>query len=239
MNALTILAVDSSAKAASAAILRDSKILGEFFVNSGFTHCETLLPMIDDMLRRCRISMGEVDCFAVSTGPGSFTGIRIGVCTIKGLAAPRGVPCIGVSTLEAAAMGVTDMEGIACCVMDARRDQFYNALFSVHGGKVNRLCEDRAVSADILQTELQNFKEPVILVGDGAELCYNNMQNIRNVGIASVSSRLQRAAGVAMVAADKAKIGQTVSPEKLVPVYLRPSQAERERAERVKNNAEV
>lgn len=215
-----ILSVDSSAVTASAALTDGNNVVKSEFINAGLTHSETLLPMIKRVMQG--YSFEELDAIAVTAGPGSFTGVRIGVATVKGLAFNADIPCIGVSTLEAIAYNFTDKSAVVCALMDARRMQFYNAIFRVENGEVFRLCEDRAVSIDDLKKELHLF-ENVILAGDGAELCYNNI-GIDNVILADDAVRYQNGIGVSKAAANKEKI----SAASLMPVYLRPSQAERE-----------
>jgi tRNA threonylcarbamoyladenosine biosynthesis protein TsaB len=222
------LAIDSSAVAASAAVTEDGKILGEFFCNTGLTHSQTLMPMIQCLLQSTKIPLKDVGLFAVSAGPGSFTGIRIGVASIKGLAFPFNTPCVGVSTLEALAWNLAHLNGTVCAVMDARCGQVYNAMFRVSGGIPERLTPDRAISADELAAECTNSTEPLFLVGDGAKLCYNR-QGFRTIGALLPPEPLiyQRAVGVANAASVAFKNGAAVTPAELRPVYLRPAQAER------------
>ena len=172
---MKILAIESSAKAASVAITDNQKILGEFYLNIGLTHSQTLAPMIQNLLESTNLSIDEIDAFAVAVGPGSFTGIRIGVSTIKGMAFALNKPCIGVSTLEGMAFNIPIYEGIICASMDARCNQVYNALFEIKDGLPKRLTNDRAISIENLKQELKLSQKKVIFVGDGAEICYNNM----------------------------------------------------------------
>lgn len=225
---MRILAVDSSATSASCGVFEDGKRLSEFTLNIGLTHSQTLMPMIDAALKTAFIDISSIDLFAVSNGPGSFTGVRIGVAAIKGIAMAQNKPCIGVSTLEAMAYN-HQQDCVVCAVMDARRNQFYNALFSIKNNTVTRLCDDRAISAEDLSNELNELDSTIILVGDGAQLCYNliGAQDKDNIILSNENTRYQCAYGVAMAAlahSDK----DAVSHEQLVPVYLRPSQAERE-----------
>ncbi len=222
------LAVDSSAVAASAAIAEDGKILGEFYCNTGLTHSQTLMPMIRCMLQSTKIELKNVGLFAVSAGPGSFTGIRIGIASVKGLAFPFDTPCAGVSTLEVIAWNLAHLEGTACAVMDARCGQVYNALFRVSGGAPERLTEDRALGADELARECERCPKPLFLVGDGAKLCYNK-EGFQSIGAVLPPEPLiyQRAVGVAKAAAAALAQGRTVSSGGLRPFYLRPAQAER------------
>ena len=215
-----ILSVDSSAVTASAALTDGDRVIKSELINAGLTHSETLLPMIKRVMEG--YAFHELDAIAVTAGPGSFTGVRIGVATVKGLAFAGDIPCIPVSTLEAAAYNFTDKNTVICAVMDARRMQFYNALFKVENGAVIRLCNDRAISIDDLKKELADY-ENVIIAGDGAELCYNNI-GLDNVTLADEEVRYQNGIGVSKSALHKEKI----SAAALMPVYLRLSQAERE-----------
>lgn len=228
---MRILALESTAKAASAAILTDGRLTALSIQSSGLTHSRTLLPMCEDMLKNCGLLSSDVDLFAVARGPGSFTGVRIGTAAAKGLAWAAEKPCCGVSTLEAMALPLRFMEDtVLCCAMDARRSQVYNALFEVSGGGLVRLCPDRAISMEILAEELEKIKKSVIFVGDGAELCYNNLYgHFLNSRMAPEPLRLQNAYGVALAASDP----QRRCPA--LPEYLRKSQAERERDSRMNN----
>ncbi len=227
---MLILALESSAKAASVALVRDGRLLGQSTQISALTHSRTLLPMAEDLLKNCELTTGDVDLFAVAHGPGSFTGIRIGVSTVKGLAWATDKPCVGVSTLEALAWHGLAAGGIVCPVMDARRSQVYNALFEIRGGKPVRLCEDRAIALDQLADELAGKNTPVFLLGDGAALTAGFLQK-RGLPFRLAPDDLlwQDGWGVAMAAQGKPPI----SGEELLPVYLRLSQAERERQERL------
>lgn len=224
------LAFESSAKAASVALVRDGKLISQYSQCSGLTHSRTLLPMAEDMLKNAELGLDKVDVFAVAYGPGSFTGIRIGVSTVKGLAWATEKPCVGVSTLEAMAWHGLAAGGYICPVMDARRSQVYNGLFKIEGEKPIRLCEDRAIALPLLGDELKKLDAPVFLVGDGAELtaAYLKEQGLPYV-LAPDNLRWQSAWGVAMAA-----MGKTPgNADELLPVYLRLSQAERERQERL------
>ena len=232
---MKILALESSAKAASAAICDDGKLVSQYWQASGLTHSRTLLSMTESLLKNLDLTMADIDAVAVAKGPGSFTGIRIGVAAAKGLAWGAEKPVIGVSTLEAMAYHLADRENFVICpVMDARRSQVYNAKFAAKDGKLVRLCPDRAISVDQLIAEAKSDEKPYFLVGDGAVMCYNIMseQGV-NVRIAQEPLRLQSAWGVLMAAQN----GEMISPDDLIPNYLRLSQAERERLEREKANS--
>jgi len=224
---MLMLALESSAKAASAAVFEDGALLAASVSNAGLTHSRTLLPMAEDILRNLDKSVRDIDLVAVAHGPGSFTGLRIGMAEAKGLCWALDIPVIGVSTLEAMAFGGPDMEGIMlCCAMDARRGQVYNALFTVKDGRPQRLCEDRAISVTELQDEMISCGKPWILLGDGANLCYNTMDRDKlSLFLAPEPLRIQSARGVGLAA-----MGKTPRHiDELLPVYLRLSQAERER----------
>ena len=231
MNML-ILSVDSSASPASVCLLDDGKVLAEYYLNTGFTHSQTLMAMVESVLKISAKSAEEIDAFAVNNGPGSFTGVRIGVSAVKGIAYPADKPCIAVSTLECMAYNDLSLDGIVCACMDARRNQVYNALFRVQNGLVERLCDDRAIAVDELLEELKTYQEKVILFGDGAELVFSSSY-AENISLAPVNIRYQNASSTAMIAAEKLNRGETVSCAALMPTYLRLSQAERERNARL------
>ena len=230
---MLILAFETSAKAASVALLDDKKLLGESYQNTGLTHSQTLMLMAQDLLKSCGFAPKDVTHLAVAAGPGSFTGIRIGVAAAKGFAWGAELPCYGVSTLEAMAAQLGAWQGYVCPVMDARRSQVYNALFHVECGKCTRIRDDRAVSLQDLGAELQKLTEPVFLVGDGSNLCYNTLsESVPSLVLPAEHRMHQRAAGVALVAREKILRGEAGNAGELTPNYLRLSQAERERLEK-------
>ena len=232
---MLILAFETTAKAGSVALLDDQKLLGESYQNTGLTHSQTLLSMAEDLLKNCGQTVADVTAVAVAAGPGSFTGVRIGVAAAKGFAWGAELPCYDVSTLEAMAMGLGVWNGYICPVMDARRGQVYNALFRVECGKCTRVQEDRAVSLPDLGAELQNFKEPIFLVGDGSILCYNTLlEGVPNLVCPPEHRMHQRASGVALAAKADVLAGKPADGAGLTPNYLRLSQAERERLEKEK-----
>ena len=227
---MLILAFESSAKAASVALLKDGELISQYSQCTALTHSRTLLPMAEDMLKNAELSIKDVDVIAIAHGPGSFTGIRIGVSTVKGLAWASDKPCVGVSTLEAMAWHGLSVGGYICPVMDARRSQVYNAIFKIEDGRPMRVTEDRPIALSELAEEVRALNAPVFLVGDGTEL---PRKYFESAGIACVAApenlRWQSAWGVAMAAMDK----EPVSSAELMCVYLRLSQAERERQERL------
>lgn len=227
------LALETSAKSVSVAVTENGTLLAQAYQDRGLTHSVTLMPLLDGMLKTAGLTLDDMDIIAVAQGPGSFTGIRIGVSAAKGLAWAKALPCCGVSTLEAMAYGVTDFEGVVVGAMDARRQQVYNALFRTENGRVTRLCADRAVAMELVAEELAAIPEPKLIVGDGAALLYDFLQKA-GIGCRLVSPlhRQQSAAGVALAAEHLAAQGLTCSAQELQPVYLRLSQAERERLAR-------
>ncbi len=226
---MTIIALDTSAKAASVCLAREDKIIGEFFINTSLTHSQTLVPMIEQLCKNSQTPLSEVEAVAINAGPGSFTGVRIGVAAAKGLAFERGLPCVSVSTLESMAYNLLGNDCVVCALMDARCSQVYNAMFRVTGEKAERLCDDRAIALSDLKLELTKYTEKVVLVGDGAEIGFKFLENPPgNVVLAPVNIRTQTAASVALAAFKQIKQGGVLSPEALMPVYLRLPQAQRE-----------
>lgn len=230
---MKILALESSAKAASCAVLSDGELLASAWQATGLTHSRTLLPMVEDMLNNSELSVQEIDAVAVAAGPGSFTGLRIGIAAVKGLAWAAEKPCIPVSTLEAMAWPLAHLEGNIVCAMDARRQQVYNALFEAKDGALTRLTEDRAIALADLAEELRGDPRPKTVLGDGGRMTYDFLT------AAGVPCRLapahlvkENAVSVALEAEALAQNGGLVTAQDLAPVYLRPPQAERLRAER-------
>lgn len=232
---MKILAFESSAKAASTALLSDGLLLAEYTQDSGQTHSRTLMQMAKDMLTSCDLTPQDIGAVAVAAGPGSFTGVRIGVAAAKGFSWGREIACYGVSTLEAMARGAAITDGVFCCCMDARRAQVYNAVFEKTGSELVRLREDRAISLDDLCEDLQNIEKPIFLVGDGAELCYTTLlERLPRLTLLPEHLRQQRASGAALAAWEKIGRGERGDAGSLTPNYLRLSQAERARLEKTK-----
>lgn len=226
---MKILAVDTSATAASVAVAEENKLIGEFSINTALTHSQTLMPMVDELLNNTGLSVNDIDAVAVNAGPGSFTGVRIGVAAVKGIAFPKNLPCVSVSTLESMAYNMLGNDCIVCSVMDARCSQVYNALFRVKGCTVTRMTDDRALSLTDLKNELRNINEKVVLVGDGAVLCSKFLgEELENIMLAPFNNRIQTASSVVYAAFEKINNGETVKADELMPVYLRLPQAQRE-----------
>ena len=230
---MKILALETSAKAVSAAVSENGRILAAGYQDTGLTHSRTLMPIVEHILKNTDLKLSDMDAIAVAVGPGSFTGIRIGVSAAKGLAFSVDKPAVGVSTLAAMARNAAFFDGLIVCAMDARRQQIYHALFRAEDGRVTRLTEDCAISLEELASQLRNDTADKLVVGDGAALCagYLNDAGIP-CRMADESHRMQSAVGVALCAEEMAARGETVTAQALEPVYLRLSQAERERLAR-------
>ena len=230
---MKILAFETSAKAASVAVLEKGKLLGESYQNTGLTHSQTLMVMAEDLLKTCNLTVKDLDAVAVAAGPGSFTGVRIGVAAAKGFAWGAELPCYGVSTLEAMARNLGIYQGYVVPAMDARRSQVYTAIFHAEKGELTRVEEDMAISLQELGEKIKNYEEPVFLVGDGAVMCYNTLlEEVPGLVLPPEHRMHQRAAGVALAAQAMADSGDPGNAAELTPNYLRLSQAERERLAR-------
>jgi tRNA threonylcarbamoyladenosine biosynthesis protein TsaB len=228
---MIILSLDTSATAASAALCDGERLLAEYTLNNGNTHSGTILPMVETLLDHFGISVDDIDIFAASMGPGSFTGVRIGAATLKGLAFGKNKPCVSVSTLEAIAENLCVLKGLICPVMNARRSQVYTALFRSDGEKLTRILPDSALSIEELDGLLSKYGEPVAFCGDGYGI---TLASLEKTAAYPVPDRLrhQSAYSVAQVALRKYIAGEYTDDSKLTVTYLRPSQAERERMER-------
>ena len=236
---MKILALESSAVACSAALCEDEKLIAQSYQNNGLTHSVTLMPMATSLLANCGVGLEKVDVIAVAAGPGSFTGLRIGVAAAKGLAWTGNKPCAPCSTLESMAWNLAHTGLELCAVMDARRKQVYNARFSSDGEKLTRLTPDRAISLAELGEELKICGKPQLLVGDGAVLCYTNLKELGlDVYLAPPHLRFQSAWGVARCGLELARQGLLVDGTALAPNYHRLSQAERERLAKEQNKGE-
>ena len=228
---MLILAFETSAKAGSVALMEDGRLLGESYQNTGLTHSQTIMTMAQDLLTACGHTPADVQAVAVAAGPGSFTGVRIGVAAAKGFAWGKELPCCGVSTLEAMALHLGVYDGYVLPVMDARRQQVYTATFLAENGTLQRITPDRAISLEELKKELIWLEKNVFLVGDGSILCYNTLKEDVPCLILPLEGRMhQRAVGVGLAALAQENPDD---PAALTPNYLRLSQAERERNEKL------
>lgn len=223
---MKILSIDSSSVSASAAVTENGQILAEEFVNNGYTHSVTLMPIINKVLTDSGVSVADIDLLAITNGPGSFTGVRIGIASAKGICDAVHIPSFAVSTLEAIAKPLSAKDALAVSVMDARCNQVYTASFYM--GK--RETEDRAILISELLNELKNEKRDIILIGDGALMCYEKLKGeISNISVADEEIRLVHASNIGFLSEEKIANGEnTVKSENLLPFYLRLPQAERE-----------
>ena len=223
---MKILAVDSSSVTASVAITENGKVLAENFINNGLTHSQTLMPMVKKTINESGISVKDIDLFAITHGPGSFTGVRIGIASVKGMADALDKKCLPISTLEAIAEPLKNEDVIACAVMDARCNQVYTAIFN----NGERLCDDKAVLIDELGEELNQYDKKIVFIGDGSVLCYEKLcENIQKCEVADERIRYVHGSSVGFVAEGKIKNGEEpINSANLVPFYLRLPQAERE-----------
>ena len=229
---MKILSLDTSAEVCTAAVCEGTSLIAEMTVNTGNTHSQTLLPVIEQILKISEVTLDEIDLYACSTGPGSFTGVRIGVATLKGMAYGKNKPCVSVSTLDALAYNLIGYNGIICPVMNARRNQVYNALYRCKDGELTRLCADRAISIVELDDELSQYDEPIYLCGDGYSITENGFSKTK-VQTVPQKLRLQSGYSVACCAYKKYDMGEVLNDKEIAPIYLRPSQAERERNEKL------
>lgn len=230
---MKILGIDSSAKSASVAVLENGKVISSFYINTGLTHSQTLMPMLENVLKCANVTVEEIDLIAVNKGPGSFTGVRIGVAAAKGIADTKGILTCGISTLESMAYNLVGSDCTVAAVMDARCSQVYTALFKISSNHVERLTDDNAMSISEL-SELLTTYDNVVLVGDGADLCYNTMSVVLpEIKIAAESQKYQNAIGVCLAAENKSA-EDYMQGKDLIPEYLRLPQAERELKNKLK-----
>lgn len=222
---MTILGIDSASVSCSVGVLKGDREY-EQFVNNGLTHSQTLLPLIDEVTKNAEICASDIDLIAITKGPGSFTGLRIGMATAKGIAAPFDIPCVCISTLEAiVATASNGFEGILCAVMDARCKQVYNAIFECKNGELIRLCEDRALSIADLEEDLKKYDKPITLCGDGFKVCDSIFSDFE-YKIADEQFRFPHGKDICRLG-EKYK-DKSLPAEKITPTYLRLPQASRE-----------
>lgn len=233
-----IVGIDSSSVSAGCAVLKDGEIIAHGFIHNGLTHSQTLLPLISEVIAKSKAKHDDIDYYAVTVGPGSFTGLRIGLATIKGMAAPFDTKCIGISSLEAAAFNAycktKAADAVICAVMDARCKQVYNALFCVNDGKLERICDDRALSIDELKTELDKMNKKVLLCGDGAKICREAFGD--SFEFAELWGEDVYVSGESVAKLGEKYINSAVDYYSLMPKYLRLPQAQRELKKKAKSD---
>ena len=222
---MIVLGIDSSSKSASASVLKDGRILSEVFINVGLTHSQTLMKITEKCLNNAGTSIDEVDIIAVTNGPGSFTGVRIGIAFVKGLCFTNDIPCCPIATREALSVNVNSFTGKIYSVLDARCSQVYFAEFESDGKTVKRFCDDCALSLEEIKSRVESEKQNVLFVGDGAELCYDYLKDeFDNVYLSSENNRFVRGSSVALYGYEN---GKKISSFELLPNYLRLAQAQR------------
>lgn len=232
---MNILSVDSSSKTASVAINKDGETLIEIFLNTGLVHSKTLVPVIENTIKYSGIRMEDIDLFAVSSGPGSFTGIRIGMSVIKGMMFALDKSCVPISSLEVLAFNAVNIcNGIICPCLDFRRGNLYNGIFKSDGENLIRLTEDRSISTDNLLEELRKYSQKIYFVGDNEQLCYNSWVNnlcLKDFCILKDSFCSIKASNLGILAYKKYSSDKSVALDDVYPTYLNLSQAERQRQE--------
>lgn len=231
---MKVLAIDTSSNVASAAILEDDKLIAEYTLNHKKTHSQKIMPMVEEIMRSCECSVSDIDVFAAVHGPGSFTGLRIGVATIKALAHVAGKPVVGISSLEAMAYQLPHTPYWIVPIMDARRGQVYNGIYAWENDRWTELTAPRALAMEECIEEIKRAGRKAVFLGDGVPVHRELIEaTLREQAMfAPAFCVLQRAATVAQLALERAKRGDTQSYLELVPFYLRKSQAEREYLEK-------
>lgn len=226
---MIILSVDSSSSTATCALVKEDKILGEINLNDKKEHSVILMDLIDSLLTRYNLTLDDIDGFAISEGPGSFTGLRIGMATIKGLAFGSNKPCLAISTLDTLAYNVINFNGIICPIMDALRGNVYTNLYKNNNGKLEAISEANCLSIEELVSVLKEKNEPVIFLGDGVVKHKDYLlENLSNLSFAPLNSNYPKASSLGELALQLFNSNVTQDLNKIAPVYLRKSQAERE-----------
>ncbi len=242
-----ILSMDTSGKVSSFSVIEGDNILVEGNINTRLTHSQTLMPMCEDLLKASKISIEDIDVFAVTKGPGSFTGLRIGIAAVKGFAYALNKPCVAVSSLEALAYNLLGFDGVVCSIVEARNEEAYMALFQVSSKlckktrdidyKVERLTADLSININDAAKMLKNYKQTIFFVGDGANMWYNYFSArfvdkekdvLCNIRLAPPALRLQKATSVGLVAARMYENNEFIDASGLVPSYKKDPQAVRE-----------
>lgn len=236
---MNILAIDTSAKVTSVCLFADNKIIATMSINNNLAHSQTLMPMINDIFTCSKFLLSDVDCFAVNIGPGSFTGLRIGIAAIKGLAFSRNIKCIGISSLKSLAYNLINSDCIICPVIDARCNQMYTALFESNGTTLTRLFEDDCLKIDEIYKRLKDYKKPIFFIGDGSVLCYNEINSkLDNVFLCNEICCNTNATSLALLARDADYLSEFIDCDSLIPSYLKLSQAQKERDKMLENQGE-
>lgn len=230
---MKILGIESSSMTASVALVSDDIVMAEFTINNKRTHSETLLPMIDKMLDTVGVNPEELDAVAISAGPGSFTGLRIGAATAKGLALALDIPLVAVPTLEGLAYNLAGDRRLVASVMDARREEVYAGLYDVKDG-IKAVIEEDALPAEEFIKKLEDISDDIVFVGDGIGVIKNTISKMGDASsfdFAAIHNDKQRGASIASLGKMYMEMGKSINPDDFAPEYLRKSQAERVRDE--------
>lgn len=227
---MKVLAIDTSTVIAAVALMDDEKLLGEYSINNKKTHSQKLMVMINEIMGNLDLKPSDIDVFAASIGPGSFTGLRIGVTTVKAMAYATNKPVVGVPTLDALAYNIVTSNFIICPILDARNNQVFTALYESNGRKLDRITDYMGIPVSELMQIIRQKERQVIFTGDAVDLHreYFRSELGDNCEFAPLGTRLQRGASVAELAIMMAKEGKLTDSFELTPFYLRKSQAERE-----------
>lgn len=233
---MNILAIDTSSSVASVAIINNEKLVGEYSINTNLKHSEKLMPIINQLLLSCDISINDIDCIGIAEGPGSFTGVRIGIATARAISHVINVPIIGVSTLEALAYNIPCFEGIVCPILDARRNQVYASAYRWEDNNVFSVINQDAYYIDDIIDELNKYNEKIIFLGDGIDIYKEKL--VSGLGVKAkfslIYTKLQRASSVAQLALKYSKKGEMKNCFQVLPNYLRKSEAERQYEAKIK-----
>lgn len=235
---MKILGIDSSGLVATVALQCDDILVGEYTIHNKKTHSQTLLPMIHDMLEVAEVSVNELDAIAVAAGPGSFTGLRIGAATAKGLGQALDIPLVAVPTLEGLAYNLAGADALVCPIMDARRDQAYYGIYDVSGELPEAIVEQDAASIETVMQRVRETDRDVIFVGDGVPVFEKRLaaELVEGYRLGADSVRYQRASSIAALGRHYLNLGKEMLAEQFAPIYLRLSQAERERKLKADSN---
>lgn len=237
---MKILALDTSSIVATIAVMDDDKLIGEYTINHKRTHSQKLMPMIEELLNSCEVKIQDIDVVAVAEGPGSFTGLRIGVASAKGLAHAMNIPVVGISTLDALAMNISFSHGLICPILDARRSQVYTAVYKWDNETLHIIEKQQAIAIEGLVEKLMQRPENIIFLGDGIDSNKDYlMEKLGDrVAFAPNSMKMPKASSIAEIALQKAKNGDIQNYYELTPNYLRKSEAERQYEDKMKRCGE-
>ncbi|MCT4612703.1 MAG: tRNA (adenosine(37)-N6)-threonylcarbamoyltransferase complex dimerization subunit type 1 TsaB [Clostridia bacterium] len=237
---MKVLALDTASKVSTVAIIEDNKLIGEFTVNSSKTHSKMLMPIIDEVLKYTETELDEIDYIAVSSGPGSFTGLRIGAATVKGIAHGKNIPIIGVPTLDGLAHNVIYTDMYICPIIDAKRNEVFAAIYKSNKEKINMISEHELINIDELMFKLEELDSDIIFVGDAVEVQQDRIKELLGekaiFGMHTVN--MQKASSIGLAAFEYIDQGIVNNYINFEPIYLKKSQAEIEREdnERKKSN---